>query len=54
MEDVEHTRGVLHAVPVFDHISAEDMKKEQQKELILGLVCPYIIARKKLRNNYYF
>ena len=40
---------MLYAVSVFDQISSEDMAEEQPKDPILGLICPYVTAGKKLK-----
>ena len=44
--DAGKIKVVLNTVSVFNQVSPEDMAKEQHKDPILGLVCPYVTARK--------
>ena len=49
-EDVEEIKGVLNAVSAFDQVTPEDMAREQCKDPILGIVCPYITVRENLKS----
>ena len=43
-EELKEVVSKINAVSIFGNISPEDMKEEQQKDLILGLVYKYVTA----------
>ena len=49
-EDAEEIQGMLNSVSVLNQVASEDMVEEQQRDPILGLVCPYVTAREKLKS----
>ena len=48
-EDVEEIQGVVNSVSAFNQVTPEDMVEEQEKDPILGLVCPYVTAGEKFK-----
>ena len=48
-EDLEEIQSMLNSVPVLNQVTPEDMVEEQKKDPILGLVCPYVTAKEKLK-----
>ena len=42
-------QGMLNSVSAFNQVTPEDMAEEQKRDPILGLVCPYVTAREKLK-----
>ena len=46
-EELKEVVSKVNAVSVFGNVSLEDMKEEQQKDLILGLVYKYVTAGEK-------
>ena len=50
-EDAEEIQGMLNSVSVLNQVTPEDMPEEQKGDLILGLVCPYVTAREKLKSS---
>ena len=49
-EDAEEIEGMLNAMSSINQITPEDMAKEQRKDHILEVVCPYVTAREKLKS----
>ena len=49
-EGCRKTRDMLNAVSVFDHVLPEDITKEQCKDTIHGVICPYVTAGEKLKS----
>ena len=49
-EDAEEFKGMLNSVSVFNQVKPEDMTEEQSKDPILGVICPYVTAREKLKS----
>ena len=49
-ENMGGIQGVLNSVSVLKQVTPEDMVEEQKRDLILGLVCPYVTASKKLKS----
>ena len=49
-EDVEEIQGMLNSVLVLNQVTPKDMAKEQKRDPILGLVCPYVTAGEKLKS----
>ena len=49
-EDAEEIQGMVNSVSVLNQVTPEDMAEEQKRDLILGLVCPYVTAREKLKS----
>ena len=49
-EDAEEIQDMLNSVSVLNQITPEDMV-EEKRDSILGLVCPYITAREKLKSS---
>ena len=49
-EDAEEIQSVLNSVSVLNQLTPEDMAKEQKKDPILGLVCPYVTAGETLKS----
>ena len=48
-EDAEEIQGMLHSVSVLNQVTPENMADEQKRDPILGLFCPYVTAREKLK-----
>ena len=42
---------MLNFVPVLNEVTPEDMVEEQKKDPIIGLVCPCVTAREKLKSS---
>ena len=50
-EELKEVVSKINAVSIFGNISPEDMKEEQQKDPILGLVYKYVTAGKKPKTS---
>ena len=50
-EDIEEIVSTVNAVPVFGKVTPEEMKEEQQKDLILKLLYKQITAGEKLKTS---
>ena len=49
--DVGEIKGLLNAISILYQVTPGDMAKEQHRDPILRLVCPYIIARDKIKSS---
>ena len=50
-EDVKEIQGMLNSVSVLNQVTPEDMMEEQKRDPILGLVCPYVTDREKVKSS---
>ena len=49
-EDAEEIQSMHNFVSVLNQVTPEDMVEEQRRDSTLGLVCPYVTAREKLKS----
>ena len=49
-EHAEEIQGMLNSVSVLNPVMPEAMAEEQKRDTILGLVCPYVTVREKLKS----
>ena len=49
-EDAEEIQSMQNSVSVLNQVTPKDITEEQKKDPILGLVCPYVTAREKLKS----
>ena len=50
-EDAEEIQGMLNSVSVLNQVTSENMAEEQKKDPTIGLVCPHVTAREKLKSS---
>ena len=50
-EDEEEIMDMLNVVSVFNQVTPEDMGKEQCKDPIHGVDCPYVTTGEKLKSS---
>ena len=50
-QEIDEIVSEVDAVSIFGKVTPEEMKEEQQKDLILKLVCKQVIAGEKLKTS---